>query len=82
MFEKATSLVRNDGLVLKKPGATEGSYIIDGSASSFLVFFQGKTGLLLIAENKSAKMSFWWQKNVVNSNNLWSCLGDQNVLHL
>ena len=52
MFEKARSLVRNDG-------ATEGSYVIDGSASSFLVFLLGKTGLLLIAERKSAKMSLW-----------------------
>ena len=59
MFEKARSLVRNDGLVLKKPGATEGSYIIDGSASSFLVFLLGKTGLLLIAGRKSVKMSLW-----------------------
>ena len=59
MFEKARSLVRNDGLVLKKPGATEGSYIIDGFASSFLVFLLEKAGVLLIAERKSAKMSLW-----------------------
>ena len=32
MFEKAKSLVRNDGLVLEKPGATDGSYIVAGSA--------------------------------------------------
>ena len=63
-------------------GATEGSYIIDGSASSFLVFLLRKTGLLLIAERKSAKMSLWSQKNVVNSNNSWNCLGNQSVLHL
>ena len=59
MFEKARSLVRKDGLVLKKPGATEGSYITDGFASSFLVFLLGKAGLLLIAERKSDKMSLW-----------------------
>ena len=59
MFEKARSLVRKDGLVLKKPCATEGSYITDGFASSFLVFLLGKAGLLLIAERKSEKMSLW-----------------------
>ena len=82
MFEKARSLVRKDGLVLKKPGATEGSYITDGFASSFLVFLLRKAGLLLITERKSEKMPLWQQKNVVNSNNSWSCLGDQSVWHL
>ena len=35
MFEKVKSLVRNDGLVLEKPGATDGSYIVAGSANRF-----------------------------------------------
>ena len=57
MLEKARSLVSSNGSVLKKPGDTEGSYIIDGFASSFLVFLLGKAGVLLIAERKSAKIS-------------------------
>ena len=40
MFEKAKSLVRNDGLVLEKPGATGSSYIVAGCVNRiFLCLF-------------------------------------------
>ena len=63
MFEKAKSLVRNDGLILENPGAADGSYIVAGLQTSFFVSLLGKEGLLnvtevaLIAERKSANMS-------------------------
>ena len=44
MFEKAKSLVRNDGLVLEKPGATDGSYIVAGSANRIFCVSPGKGG--------------------------------------
>ena len=44
MFEKAKSLVRNDGLVLEKPGATDGSYIAAGSANLIFCVSPGKGG--------------------------------------
>ena len=44
MFEKAKSLVRNDGLVLEKPGATDGSYIVAGSANRIFCVSSGKGG--------------------------------------
>ena len=44
MFEKANSLVRNDGLVLEKPGATDGSYIVAGSANRIFCVSPGKGG--------------------------------------
>ena len=39
MFEKAKSLVRNDGMVLEKPGATDSSYIVAGSANRIFCVF-------------------------------------------
>ena len=42
MLEKAKSLVRNDGLVLEKPGETDGSYIVAGSASRIFCVSHGK----------------------------------------
>ena len=44
MFEKAKSLVRNDGLVLEKPGETDGSYIVAGSANRIFCVSPGKGG--------------------------------------
>ena len=44
MFEKAKSLVRNDGLVLEKPGATDGSYIVAGSVNRIFCVSSGKGG--------------------------------------
>ena len=44
MFEKAKSLVRNDGLVLEKPGAIDGSYIVAGSANRIFCVSPGKGG--------------------------------------
>ena len=61
MFEKAKSLVGNDGFVLEKPGATDGSY--NAAWSHFLVSLLIKEGLLnatefaLIAEKKTVNMS-------------------------
>ena len=42
MFEKAKSLVRNDGLVLEKPGATDGSCIVAGSANRIFCVSSGE----------------------------------------
>ena len=42
MFEKAKSLVRNDGLVIEKPGATNGSYIVAGSGNRIFCVSSGK----------------------------------------
>ena len=44
MFEKTKSFVRNDGLVLENPGATEGSYIVAGSANHIFCVSFGKGG--------------------------------------
>ena len=44
MFERAKSLVRNDGLVLEKPGATDGSYIVAWSANHIFCVSSGKGG--------------------------------------
>ena len=44
MFEKAKSLVRNDGLVLEKPGETDCSYIVAGSANRIFCVSSGKGG--------------------------------------
>ena len=44
MFEKAKSLVRSDGLVLGKPGATDGSYVVAGSANRIFCVSPGKGG--------------------------------------
>ena len=44
MFEKAKSLVRNDGLVLEKPDTTDGSYIVAGSANCIFCVSPGKGG--------------------------------------
>ena len=55
--------MRNDGLVLEKPGATDGSYIAVGSENCIFVSLLQKEGLLnttevgLIAERKSVSMS-------------------------
>ena len=45
MFEKAKSLLRNDGLVLEKPGATDSSYVVAGSANRIFCVSFGKGGL-------------------------------------
>ena len=42
MFEKAKSLVRNGDLVLEKPGATDGSYMVAGSANRIFCVSSGK----------------------------------------
>ena len=63
VFKKAKSLVRNDGLVLEKPGETDGSYIVQGLQTAFFVPLLGEEGLLnvtevaLIAARKSANIS-------------------------
>ena len=44
VFKKAKSLVRNDGLVLEKPGETDGSYIVAGSANRILCASSGRGG--------------------------------------
>ena len=44
MFERAKSLVRNDGLVLEKDGETDGPYIVVGSANRIFCVFSGKGG--------------------------------------
>ena len=44
MFKKAKSLVRNDGLVLEKPGATDSSYIVAGSVNRIFCASSGKEG--------------------------------------
>ena len=55
VFQKAKSLVRNDGLVLEKPGKTDGSYIVAGSANRILSTSSGRGG------------SFKWDRSCVNS---------------
>ena len=42
MFEKVMSLVMNDCLVLEKPGATDGSYIVAGSVNRIFCVSSGK----------------------------------------
>ena len=42
MFEKTKSLVRNDGSVLEKPGATDSSYIVAGSENHIFCVSSGK----------------------------------------
>ena len=44
MFEKAKSLVRNDGLVLEKSGATYGFYIVTWSANRSFCVSSGRRG--------------------------------------
>ena len=44
MFEEAKSLVTNDGLVLGKPGETDGSYFVAGSANLIFCVSPGKGG--------------------------------------
>ena len=44
VFEKAKSFVRNDGLVLEKPGATDGSCIVAGSLNRIFCVSSGKGG--------------------------------------
>ena len=44
MFEKAKSLVRSDGLVLENPDATDGFYIVAGSANRIFCVSSGKGG--------------------------------------
>ena len=46
IFEEAKSLVRNDGLALEKAGATDGSYIVAGSANHIFCVSSGKGGSL------------------------------------
>ena len=46
MFEKVKSLVRNDGLVLEKPGALTASILLQGLQTAFFVSLLGKEGLL------------------------------------
>ena len=41
-FTKAKCLLRNDGLVLEKPGATDNSYIVAGSAKRIFYVSSGK----------------------------------------
>ena len=55
MFEKAKSLVRNDGLVLETPGETDSSYIVAGSANRIFCVCPGKGG------------SFECDRNCINS---------------
>ena len=81
IFQRTKSLVKNDGLVLEKTGATDGSYVVAGSANRIFGISSGKEGLLnvtevvLIAERISANMSLRQQKNVENSSNSWSGFG-------
>ena len=68
IFEKAKSLVRNDGLVLEKPGATDGSYIVAGSANRIFCVSSGKGG--------SFKCDTSWQNENLrtchcNSRKMW-----------
>ena len=42
MFEKANNLLQTEGLVIQKPGATDGSYIVAGTANNLFTVNRGK----------------------------------------
>ena len=44
MFEKAVSLIQTNGLVIPKPGSSDGSYIVRGTCNSIFYVTPGKRG--------------------------------------
>ena len=46
MFEKTKCLLQKKGLVVSKPGATDGSYIVTGSANNAYTVTPGKRNSL------------------------------------
>ena len=44
MFEKAASLIQADGLVIAKPGSSDGSYVVAGTCNRIFCVTQGKGG--------------------------------------
>ena len=44
MFEKAASLIQTDGLVIPKPGSSDGSYIVAGTCNRIFCVTPGKGG--------------------------------------
>ena len=46
MFEKAKCLLQKKGLVVPKPGATDGSYIATGSVNNVYIVTSGKVNSL------------------------------------
>ena len=44
MFEKAASLIQTDGLVIPKPGSSDGSYVVAGTCNRIFCVTPGKGG--------------------------------------
>ena len=42
MFEKAASLIQTDGLVIPKPGSSDGSYVVAGTCNRIFCLTPGK----------------------------------------
>ena len=42
MFEKAASLIQTDGLVIPKPGSSDGSYVVAGTCNRIFCVTLGK----------------------------------------
>ena len=42
MFEKAASLIQTDGLVIPKPGSSDGSYVVAGTCNRIFCVTPGK----------------------------------------
>ena len=42
MFEKASSLIQTDGLVIPKPGSSDGSYVVAGTCNRIFCVTPGK----------------------------------------
>ena len=57
MFEKAKCSLQKKGLAVPKPGATDGSYIVAGSANNVYIVIPGKGHVLMACINAKSSTS-------------------------